>query len=419
MLLMCGCADHPAVRPDPEPEPPAPVHTVAFATPGADRLLGDADAAAVTVGIDIVRTPAATAPAAVYALAVDATPGFVASCPSEVAMEAAQGHARIALTVDAGAVGPGESRRVVLAFASGTPVTEGAPASAVYTFSRPAAPTQTVAATYRLRGRSVPVQVEVAAHDNTYYYIVRADGFERRIAHTDAGVHLDAGADADGIPYCDMADVADADPRIHPALAMRSNCTEGERRYNLAVARRTEGGAIEADVEYLCLDDAGWADCGSCTFTDGWFLPVVWYQAQYFDPATHPWQVWMQRSTSTPGIYRVIDLYRGGCPLAPANSSQPGTALIIDARNSAGVVIDAQSAGFANPDIFPDGAVIASGAGATFDPQEDGFVISVPEPLRMVDGVLAPNKRALPSIFAVGAGHTDGEMGFFQTKKLK
>lgn len=114
------------------------------------------------------------------------------------------------------------------------------------------------------------------------------------------------------------------------------------------------GSDDKATIDYLILADTGeWVDVGEVIFTDAWVLPHVTYKAVKYDPTTHPWRVWMQRSTSATDIYRLIDLYRGRCPLSDANAATAGDIIILDATDAQAVKLAPSSTAFYNPDIAP------------------------------------------------------------------
>ena len=231
-----------------------------------------------------------------------------------------------------------------------------------------------VDALYRTDGELLPVSVQTFEEGDTHYYII-----------DDQDVALRFCLRGDSVTIENQPVIS-----TEPGYMRRSTFDAEEHRFNLAII---EGDSVR--VDYLMLsDESDWADAGACEFTDGWFLPVVWYQAQYFEPSENAWAVWMQQSKSTPGLYRVIDPYHNGCPLTMANCSDPGTEIIIDARDAMHVVVERQDAGFVNPDIFPDGAQIGADEG-TFASD----IISIPTPLRSTPDGMAPNKRGLPSIF--------------------
>ena len=266
---------------------------------------------------------------------------------------------------------------------------------------------------YRRNNVTERVNLERIAGENDTYYTVRGDGMMRRIRQSDDRVVLEAGNDDAG-EVCD-ASLADAAFADIPAMLARSNYNKEEDRLNLVVAR----GDGSVDVEYLILgEEDEWEDV-SCVYIDGWFLPVVWFQAQMFESDDYPWEIWMQKSTKRDGYYRIIDLFRGECPLSAANSANAGSTLYIDARDSHYVRIEPQQSGFANPDIYAEGAIIAdigglsglekkeeiiaSGKNSTRMKNNGGFTINIPCPLRMKGSAWEANKRPCESKFVVKA----------------
>lgn len=120
-----------------------------------------------------------------------------------------------------------------------------------------------------------------------------------------------------------------------------------------------------ACIDYIVIDDGEWEDCPGAVFTDAWVLPVVTFKAVKYVPACdYPWKVWLQRSRTRRGMYRIIDLYRGSCPLSAANTATAGDVLTIDARDPEAVVFGPSESAFANPDLP---TFVVGGAGRMSD----------------------------------------------------
>ena len=91
----------------------------------------------------------------------------------------------------------------------------------------------------------------------------------------------------------------------------------------------------------------GWSDAGIALFQDGWLLPV-------FDIDQLDYKNWypveIQVSDENDALYRLVDPYRGLCPIADKNESNKTGYIVFDISDPDHVVFEAVEAGFANAD---------------------------------------------------------------------
>jgi len=194
------------------------------------------------------------------------------------------------------------------------------------------------------------VDIDIFETDGKYTYAVSNADFERYITVSTGGtVSI---ADGGGIQSFPTAEAWQRQQGMwpDPVLSTTGSVVDG----GAMICFGYVGSDGKATIDYLLLADTGeWADIGEVTFTDAWVLPVVTFKAIKYNPAAHPWRVWMQRNTSAPGIYRIIDLYRGQCPLADANAATAGDIIILDATDAKAVKLGPSPTAFFNPDIDP------------------------------------------------------------------
>lgn len=395
LIMLAGCGGHVAERPDTERSDEE--YTYSFDIDNTRIVLVGG---VQTFSLAVLRGGAALDAPSEAVVKASGACGAIADSVQSMRFAEGQISARAQFSIDADALE--KSSKVEFSIDGGTAVYID------FIVERPIAPTL---AYYRRGNRTETVEIDKINEGNIVYYIVRGEGMNRRIRLAGAEVVLEAGSDEKG-PVCDAA-LTDAVYADIPAMHARSNYDIEENRFNI-VAARPDG---SVDAEYLMISrNEEWEDV-PCIFTDGWFLPVVWFQAQIFEPADYPWSVWMQRHTGRPAYYRVIDLYRGLCPLSAANSADAGITLYIDASDSDYVLIAPQQSGFANPDIFPDGAVIAD-FGGLYGPEkraegiagransiiyesEGGISIRIRRPMRRQSAGWEANKRSYESLFVI------------------
>lgn len=211
------------------------------------------------------------------------------------------------------------------------------------------------------------VDIDIYDAEGESVYAVRGEGFE-----------------------CYLTISADGTVRTHDAGGIKSFATAAEQQRRQGLwpdpVLSTEGSLSpdgtmisfgytdsggKAVIDYLVLSDSEeWADMGETVYTDAWVLPHVTFKAVKYSPAEHPWRVWMQRSTVTPGLYRIIDLYRGACPLSDANAATAGDIITVDASDPSHVVLGPSATAFVCPDIEPltvGGRGTATGHSFVFD----------------------------------------------------
>lgn len=323
-LLAAACTGDPPERPSlPEPEPVD--RSISFSE-SSERQYYVADGKA-TVTLGLVRRNAAGAQALEVSLSARADKGRV-ELPASVTFAADEPAVGFVLEYYCPSLAPGESDNVY--------VMAGELACS-FTVKRAVA--QAYSAVY-VRGFR-RFDVEVSEVDGSY--VVSGDGLSRTVSMVDGRPYACGGG---------MMDITEARKMLEPqtdwlpyAYLTPSTYDSAERRFNLVVADES----FTPSIEYLLLDaDTAWRDCGEAMYYDRWILPVVSLNGVHFDPAEHPWRVWLQESQATPGLYRIIDPYRGACPLALYNAAPVGSIMTIEN----GSVAPTTSL-FSNPDLAP------------------------------------------------------------------
>lgn len=86
-----------------------------------------------------------------------------------------------------------------------------------------------------------------------------------------------------------------------------------------------------------------WNSLGECTYEDG-FILAGWYME---NPAEHVWNVPIEESVETPGLYRLIAPYTvAGNPMLNANTNTSNAYILVDATDPDNVLITPQYSGF-------------------------------------------------------------------------
>lgn len=337
--LCAACSSNPATRPD-EPQPEPLAHDISFApsSPSDYIITGTS----CTITLTLLRENGDSAPGQTVGIDVRADKGS-AKAPSTLLFEA--GSATMPLKID-------YSNDALAPNAADIITVRADEVSHRVTIRRSAGEKST--ATYTRSFIHTPVSVTI--DDGTY--IVEGPGISRRISLVDGTPYVHGG---DGIT--DISDarnlVAQSNTLVPYVYSTPSTYDKAEGRFNLAVADSD----LAPTIEYLSLDsDSEWADCGTSTFIDRWALPIISINAALLDPDKHPWRVWAQQSKAHPGIYRIIDPYRGDSPLALYNDAPAGTIMTIDATNPEKVSIHPANTLFTNPGLAP---VTVGGTGRT------------------------------------------------------
>lgn len=305
---------------------------------------------------------------------VSGTPGVVTSVGNAVfGKEDISAEAYIiynALSVDAG---KSVKLRVTV-----QPAADCGPAYADITLLRPTAEAQRIKGMYRMDGKCFEVTAEIKSAGNTCHYSLNGDGFNLEFDVNGNDIFVSSSEDVEDIASA-REKLLLAEGFAHNIYYMSSTITESEKRYNLALCRQGS-----PTIEYFIAGECEWEDTGVYEFEDGWFLPIIAVNAQLLDPAEHRWPVWMQRNKYKDGLLRVIDPYRGECPLSLVNSADAGSVMIIDATDAAAVVVPEQISAFECPDIFDFTVRTGTSADKPGYMEADGTIV-LPLPLRNFD----------------------------------
>lgn len=105
----------------------------------------------------------------------------------------------------------------------------------------------------------------------------------------------------------------------------------------------------------LCFTSAvaeEWRSIGMATIVDGWITPgYVDDAGQQIDPSTCPFEVPVEESVATPGVYRLINPFGGkDFHLSEFNIEPSEQNIVIDARDRTFVIIQPQYCGFTDAD---------------------------------------------------------------------
>ena len=95
-----------------------------------------------------------------------------------------------------------------------------------------------------------------------------------------------------------------------------------------------------------------WQPIGNAVVSDGWIVPgYVDDNGDQIDPSTCKFEVPVEESTVTPGVYRLINPFGSkNHPLAEFNISPSDENIVIDARDKTFVIIQPQYSGFVDED---------------------------------------------------------------------
>ena len=107
-------------------------------------------------------------------------------------------------------------------------------------------------------------------------------------------------------------------------------------------------------------DNSTWTNIGEATFADGWILPL--FGIDQTKPENQ-YKVAVEQNDSDPNRYRLVNPYRGNCPVAIRNQSNVDPAYIaFNVSDPDHVTFDCQDAGFAYypvglTDIYPSNSL--------------------------------------------------------------
>lgn len=94
--------------------------------------------------------------------------------------------------------------------------------------------------------------------------------------------------------------------------------------------------------------DYGWTSMGNATFMDGWLLPAAGIDQK--DPSNW-YEVELQQSDFDNNVYRLVDPYKGNCPLASENASTKRGYIQFDVTDPDHVTFAKVDAGFVNAEL--------------------------------------------------------------------
>lgn len=107
----------------------------------------------------------------------------------------------------------------------------------------------------------------------------------------------------------------------------------------------------------LFNDDAAWKSLGNGLLADGWITGVFFVE----DPLDAAWEVEVQESKTTPGIYRLIKPWNSAsCPILSYNQSKSQADLYIDATDPEFIRIMPQFSGYADFEPMTNGHVLGN-----------------------------------------------------------
>ena len=336
LLASCRSEDHER----PEPDTPEVDYGISFApsTPAAIEAVSSTG----SITFALIRANATTAPMQSVALAAEAGRAKV-SVPDSVCFAYGQAMSNFVLDYDITALDFGESDDIDI-------VAGGVRHNLSIIRADSSAPS--VKGVYIRNFERTEVDITI----NGDTYTVTGSGLSRTIT-LDNGhpyVHNNSGI----VDIEDAKAILDASGGWTPYIFSSASTFDSEEgRFNLAIADST----LHPSIEYLLLNcSTDWADSGVAIFTDRWVLPTVSINAELLDPDSHRWRVWLQESRSTPGLYRIIDPYRGDSPLSEHNSAAAGAMLFIDATTPHEAKIYHTNPVMYNPDL---GSIAITGNG--------------------------------------------------------
>ncbi len=333
--LLLSCSDNPASVPDipaerpGEPELPVEEsHAVSFAVVPPEIIV---DASAGSYTLTLLRENAASAPRRTLTVRAVTDAGRVV-VPGSVTFDEASGLVTFELSYDFSAAG--EAANVTVSAEE---------AVTVLRFVRPETPAVRMKGAYVHNFVRAAVDIEILESGSARVYNLKGEGLERSVRVE--GEVAEALAVGGVTGFAAAVSTGGHDLPADPILSTKGRVSDDGSMISFGVVY-PDGSAC---IDYIVIDDGEWEDCPGAVFTDAWVLPVVTFKAVKYVPACdYPWEVWLQRSRTRQGIYRIIDLYRGGCPLSSANTATAGDVLTIDARDPEAVVFGPSTSAFAS-----------------------------------------------------------------------
>lgn len=91
----------------------------------------------------------------------------------------------------------------------------------------------------------------------------------------------------------------------------------------------------------------GWTSLGNATFIDPYILPAF----NDVNQEDYPYEVELQQNDANKNLYRLVDPYKGNCPVAEYNQSTKTGYIQFDVTDPDHVIFEGVSAGFANSSL--------------------------------------------------------------------
>lgn len=356
-LICAGCGRENALPDEPErPGAATPIESVRafyFAESNITDIAAESDT--VEFCLVVLRGDVSEA----ESLQLTSTP---ACRMSKVYFAAGQSRSTAEVSIDVADISANAAKEYTFSISEADRTDDG-PAEWRVRVSRPVAEAVTQrGARYRICGQLREVELRLTEIDGGRIIEVKASDFKRTIHHVGSTVRVECEGGYDDYAACRSAaeerERRKAEGRwCDYAFGLNPSFSEADMRYNMLLAYEKADGTVVPAVEYLLMTESGeWVDCGTASYTDGWFLPRLSYNALYFLPDEYPWQVWLQWHKDNPQRLRVIDLYRSTSPLSVANDAPLGTTTEILLGTDGKVDVAAQVSPFQNSDFF--GAVV-------------------------------------------------------------
>ncbi len=106
-------------------------------------------------------------------------------------------------------------------------------------------------------------------------------------------------------------------------------------------------GKIEFPNDLPSIDpNEDWTSLGNAEFQDPWVVPAFGV-----DPAEYTWEVELQQNKKDENVYRLVDPYKGNCPVAEINESSKAGYIIFNVSDPEHVSFDVVAAGFASSEL--------------------------------------------------------------------
>lgn len=355
VAIVAGCSSHPAERPEePVPEPaPAGMY---FAASNPHEIVA-AEGGRGSFLITLARLDGSIDTDESFVIRAECAGARVGLPPSG---RFTSGSATCTVAATYEALTPGERAELTLRIVDAN-TAPGLPAVWCIELIAPDEKAEVLKGLYIHACRSHEVTYTVARGTDATVYSVAGEGFARTIRlANDGGVTMaseEAGLEEGTVVQCaDLRTQAEASGVwVDNIYKVENSFAEAEGRFNLAVCYTDGEGRRKPDIDFFFTNPEGaeWSAPEAYTFVDGWFLPAVSVNAMLYDPDEHPWEVAVQRSRVRPGVWRVLNLYRGASPLSTSNIAPADCVLEIDASDTENVIVAPQPSPFYCPDIHP------------------------------------------------------------------